>query len=134
MLQKRVGLYQDREATQTGKMSGCIKIQRRDTNKVGEIEVTVLQSYTHKQKEQIKEKRQHPVCDTVEASTKAGTARLPPDSFRDYIVNNVGLSDDDDDRRECVLSEERRSTLRATPCRFVARRPVADEEREGGFY
>ena len=47
MLQKRVGLYQDREATQTGKMSGCIKIQRRDTNKVGEIEVTVLQSYTH---------------------------------------------------------------------------------------
>ena len=54
MLQKRVGLYQDREATQTGKMSGCVKIQRRDTNKVGEIEVTVLQSYTHKQKEQIK--------------------------------------------------------------------------------
>ena len=101
-------------------MSGCIKIQRRDTNKVGEIEVTVLQSYTHKQKEQIKEKRQHP----VEASTKAGTARLPPDSFRDYIVNNVGLSDDDDDRRECVLSEERRSTLRATPCRFVAPQAV----------
>ena len=121
MLQKRVGLYQDREATQTGKMSGCIKIQRRDTNKVGEIEVTVLQSYTHKQKEQMKEKRQHP----VEASTKAGTAQLPPVSFRD---NNVGLSDDDDVRRECVLSEERRSTLRATPCRFVARRPVADED------
>ena len=117
MLQKRVGLYQDREATQTGKMSGCIKIQRRDTNKVGEIEVTVLQSYTHKQKEQIKEKRQHP----VEASTKAGTARLPPVSFRD---NNVGLSDDDDVRRECVLSEERRSTLRATPCRFVAPQAV----------